>query len=107
MPAPGGAGADRRGYDELERIQMQSNQIVDEVGEEMVGIRVEVWGQAGGKGVKGNEEERVMPEGGLTKVGLGAVVPVFSGWRGGNDLVSTNTRHVILSLLDHRRGSPA
>lgn len=39
----------------------------------MVGIRVEVWGQAGGKGVKGNEEERVMPEGGLTKVGLGAV----------------------------------
>ncbi|XP_021963864.1 synaptosomal-associated protein 25 isoform X2 [Folsomia candida] len=30
MPAPGGAGADRRGYDELERIQMQSNQIVDE-----------------------------------------------------------------------------
>ncbi len=28
MPVPGG---DRRGYDELERIQLQTNQVVDEV----------------------------------------------------------------------------
>jgi hypothetical protein len=32
MPAPaGGGGGDRKAYDDLERIQMQTNQVVDEV----------------------------------------------------------------------------